>query len=282
MNLQGMRLHFRRLSYQLGKPLTLGGRAYRLRGYCANRLAGTFEHELHMIPVLERVLGATTGAFVDVGVNVGQTLMKVLAIDPSRAYVGFEPQIECCFFVNQFLADNALGHARVIALALSNENRICSLFSNSSYDDMASISGASDCTGQIRRFSTLVPARVGDEALEEIGLRNIGVIKIDVEGAELNVLSGLVKVLSTQRPVVIFEVLPNFFGEDRVMLDPTNCARNSATANKIYDLLETAGYRISQIDERGDEREIDGFDLDDRQKYVGHDFIARPLAQHSG
>ena len=37
-----------------------------------------------------KVLAARAGAFVDVGVNLGQTLIKVKLIDPKRQYVGFD------------------------------------------------------------------------------------------------------------------------------------------------------------------------------------------------
>lgn len=276
MNFTTIKSHIARIKHQLGAALILGTRRYRVRGYLGNRFTTDFNHEPFMTRVLERSLAKRGGAFVDVGVNVGQTLIKVLAIDYKRTYVGFEPQIGCCFFVNQFLMDNSLSQARVIPLALSDSNKTLLLYSNNSYDEMASIVGKVQVDGKSRRSVTIVGSRIGDEVLEEIQLADVAVIKIDVEGAELQVLSGLTNTLRTKRPIVIFEVLPNFYGQNRVMNDPDTCARNSASAVAIYDLLLHAGYRISQIDELGEESVIDRFDLNDPVQFVGSNFIAHP------
>ena len=51
----------------------------------------TYASEAWMTEVIRRLFELKSGAFIDVGVNLGQTLLKVAAADPSRAYVGFEP-----------------------------------------------------------------------------------------------------------------------------------------------------------------------------------------------
>lgn len=274
MDLSGALSHIKRIRHQLGVPLTLGSKDYRLRGYCANRLAESAHHEPQMTGVIERALAGRTGAFVDVGTNVGQTLTKVLAIDPSRRYVGFEPQIACSFFLEQFIRDNHLTNASVLSLALSDENRVLPLFSSTAYDEMASIEGALDSTGARRDSVVFVPARVGDEVLEEMCLSEIAVIKVDVEGAELAVLTGLKRTLIQHGPVLIFEVLPNFYGEQRVMVDALLAAKNREKAAALFAYLTALGYEISQIDDAGNIERIDRFDLDDRSAYVSSNFVA--------
>lgn len=276
--IQQLKSHIARIKYQLGRHLILGSRKYRLRGYLANRFASDFHHEPFMTQVLERALKKKAGAFIDIGANIGQTLIKVLAIDANRTYVGFEPQIGCCFFINQFLIDNALSRARIIPLALSNSNGILSLYSNNAYDEMASIVGKEQVDGKARRSVTSVASRIGDEVLEEIEIQDIAVIKIDVEGAELQVLSGIIKTLRTKRPIVIFEVLPNFYGHDRTLNDPVSRACNTTTADALFKLIVGAGYKISQIDEYGEEKAIERFDLNDREGFVGSNFIAHPIS----
>jgi len=278
MKIAAIKKHIARIKYQLGGRLVLGSRRYRLRGYFANRFSTDFSHEPFMTKVFERAFEKKIGAFVDVGVNVGQTLIKVLAIDSTRPYVGFEPQIACCFLANQFLIDNSLSHAKVIPLALSDSNSTLTIYSNDSYDEMASIIAKYQVDGESRRSATIVGTRIGDEVMEEIKLAEIAVIKIDVEGAELQVLSGLTNTLRTKRPIVIFEVLPNFYGHDRVMNDPLTCARNTAAADALYKLFDRANYKISQIDEQGEESVIERFDLNDKVRYFGSNFIAHPVA----
>ncbi len=277
MKLGQIKQHLTHVTHQLGAPVKLGPREYRMRGYFENRMAHDFFHEPFLTTVLKRSLSQRAGTFVDIGVNVGQTLIKVLALDPQRPYVGFEPQIGCCFFIDQFIRDNALNHMKVIPVALSNKNRLCPLFSNSPFDEMASISGKIEVTGRERQHQEWVSARLGDDVIEEIGLKNIALIKIDVEGAELQVIQGLTRTLAIERPIVIFEVLPNYVGHERKMLDVETSRANSLTADQLYNLLRDAGYRISQIDGQGEESTIERFNLDDKVNYVGSNFIAHPI-----
>ena len=106
--------HAKRVSYHLGRRVSLGDSTFEARGYFAGRLDYSDRHEPFIGAVLRRHLQARPGALIDVGVNVGQTLMKMLGIDRNREYVGFEPQIGCCFFVDQFLQLNNLKNAVVL------------------------------------------------------------------------------------------------------------------------------------------------------------------------
>ena len=61
-----------------------------------------------MSEVIQRLFKLKSGAFIDVGVNLGQTLLKVAAIDPGRAYVGFEPNPACVDYVWKLIETNNL------------------------------------------------------------------------------------------------------------------------------------------------------------------------------
>lgn len=50
----------------------------------------------------------------------------------------------------------------------------------------------------------------GDEALAAVGDEPIGIVKIDVEGGELEVLRGLQGTLARHRPLVVCEILPTY------------------------------------------------------------------------
>ena len=114
--------HARRAGYHLGKQLTIGDEKFRMHGYYASRLNYSDHHEPFLGTVLARYLKSRQGAFIDVGVNVRQTLMKVLSIDRHRKYIGFEPQIGCSYFVDQFLRLNHIRDAMVLPIALSDSN----------------------------------------------------------------------------------------------------------------------------------------------------------------
>ena len=267
--------HTRRIGYHFGKNLTIGREKFLMRGYYATRLNYSDRHEPFLGLVLTRCMNSSSGAFIDVGVNVGQTLMKVLSIDRHRQYFGFEPQIGCAYFVDQFLRLNALRNATVLPIALSDSNKILTLYSHGQYDEMATIVRNHDVRSPDDVEITRIQARIGDEVLRELGVEGIAVIKIDVEGAELSVMLGLRETLRTRHPAIIFEVLPNFFGHDRVMHCADICVKNQANANAIYEFLINLGYSIFQISDDGAELAIDHFRLDDREAYIGGNYIAR-------
>lgn len=269
-----IRDHMSRIFRQLGWRTAVGNHRFRIRGYFSNiiNISGSGEPNLRL--VIERLL-SRPGAFVDVGANLGQTLGKVLEVDRDRAYIGFEPQIAACFYLNRFIRDNGLHSARVLPIGLSSKSGLREFYSLGDADPMASLEQSARHLDE-----TIVLTRRGDEVLQELGISQIAAIKIDVEGAELEVLHGLSETLSELQPPVIFEMLPNFEGPDRVPIDKATAARRNDAAKDIFAALQELGFRIHQIDERGNELLIDRFELDDPATFIGRNFIARP-SSHS-
>lgn len=255
---------------QIVGSVKIGPRKYRIRGYLPSHLAAPTEWEPHVALTISNILRKRTGVFIDVGANVGQTLFTVLGADPDRSYLGFEPQIACCHYLQQFIEDNLLmPRVQVFPFALSSETGFFPFFSNKPYDDCGTL--LSD-VHQLRN-KQLVCARKGDDVLTELGVSRISAIKIDVEGAELSVLTGLQKTLQKIRPPVIFEVLPNFRGG--IKREESICARKRTEADNIYRLLSSIGYTLFQIDETSHALiPIGQFNLDDKATFLGRDYIA--------
>jgi FkbM family methyltransferase len=276
MQLGSVAYHLPRLRHELGSRLRLGARDYRVRGYIPNHLATTFEHESHMLGPLRRAMSLRPGVVVDVGINTGQTLLKILSIDPERPYLGFEPQIACCFFVDQFLRDNKIDNARIVCLALSDQNRLLPIYSSGQLDEMASLVKSSTERYRASTTACFVPARIGDEVLAEMAVDDPAIVKVDVEGAELNVFRGLAGIIARARPICFFEVLPNFSGAERTMIDPQLAARNRDAAAQLLALFGDGGYTVLQIDRQGEERQVAAFDLDTPAAFIGSDYVAYP------
>src|SRR5882724_8814387 len=68
-----------------------------------NNVFGT---EKWMSSVLKKILNRSEGCFVDVGVNIGQTLIKVKSIDRNIDYLGFEPNPVCVFYAENLIGIN--------------------------------------------------------------------------------------------------------------------------------------------------------------------------------
>jgi FkbM family methyltransferase len=215
----------------LHRAMTAAARALHRRGALwranftvAGRLAGRplrvpfqfgagWEHlrmaEMWLYHGLERVLRGRPGAFVDAGVNVGHTLVKVKAIDPDREYVGFEPNPHCLRYTQQLIAANRFTRCTVVPVGISNRTAIMKLFMNPDADPSATIVEGFREPDRYAR-SVPVPVFVGDDVLDALGVGRVSVVKIDVEGGELDVLEGLRRTLGRSTPIVFCEVLPVF------------------------------------------------------------------------
>lgn len=270
-----IRDHALRLKRQFGAKAKLGARAYRVPGYFANVVEVDSQNEREVYAAISRILAVRDGVFIDVGVNLGQTLGSVLSIDPSRAYLGFEPQVSACFFVQKFLQDNALRQAQVLPIGLADIDGTLRFWIRGSNDVMASLVERSG--PDIREI--VIPVRRGDAILSELGVDKIAAIKIDVEGAEHAVVAGLAETLAKHRPPVVFEVLPNFEGVERRLLSDEVADRQRKAAEGLAELFHGLGYRIFSLDTQGNEIPIERFSLDDREGYIGSNYVARPADQ---
>ncbi len=264
--------HLVRLQRQLGRKVVIGQKRYTMRGYISNILSveksKTWEKELNF--VFSDAL-KTEGYFIDIGMNLGQTLGKVLAIDPDRLYVGFEPQISACSLVDAFIKQNGLTNCTTIPIGLSNENGIKSFFSNGEADTMASLY---DRVGAQR---SSIQVRVGDEVIQELGIEAISTIKIDVEGAEAEVIEGLSKTIKEFKPQIVFEVLPNYQGVERTAVADGIATQRRKNAAAIMRLLKEHDYDVFQVHQDETKRRIETFALDDPSNFAGTNYVACPV-----
>ena len=165
--------------------------------------------EVWMISLLERLLQGKAGVFLDVGVNLGQTLIKVKAIAPQMPYVGFEPNPACVFYVKELIKLNQFADCTIVPIGLFTEDTILSL--DCIYDNQAD--SAASLIKDFRPDRTvyhtmLVPVFSFQTITQALTLAPISLVKIDVEGAELDVVKSLYQTLCEQRPIVLLEVLP--------------------------------------------------------------------------
>lgn len=232
---------------------------------------------------IERIFSVRKGAFVDVGANRGQTLLKVAAVDRRRRYVGFEPNVSCATFVERIISLNNLQAHSVLPVGLSDQPGVLELFlsrtGSESNTTAISVRGAQAYAG-----SKHVVVAKGDEVLAGLSIGDIAVVKVDVEGAELEVFSGLRQTLQALRPWLIFEVLPpslvdkveaRLESHDRVEVT----ANNQARARQLCQLLQGLGYRLWLIHTDATVQPADGFDLG--ADIALSNFIAAPAADES-
>ncbi|UEM06789.1 FkbM family methyltransferase (plasmid) [Skermanella rosea] len=196
-----------------------------------------------MSDLLRKVL-RQPGAFLDIGVNVGQTLVKVKSLDPDRDYVGFEPNPVCVAYLQELIRDNAFANCTIVPVGLYTEDGVLALdlFSDSATDSSGSL--IENFRPDHKVFSTvLVPVFRYDAVDRFVKSDRVGIVKIDVEGAELEVVKSLYAMIRRDRPIILAELLPVY--------SERNAARKSRQ-DELERILSDLGYAILRVEKKAD------------------------------
>jgi len=209
-------------------------------------------HGMHAMPAGEPwghhlytpLLAAFPGTFVDVGVNLGQTLTRLRTVDKTRPYIGFEPNPICIQYARELARLNGFLHCPIVPAGLSTQDGFVDLVMNN--DDLTD-SGAS-IVKDFRpgtRIHHRMPVAITqfDTAERDLGpLGKLGVVKIDVEGAEREVLMSMSDRISRDRPAIFLEILPVGRAEhvDRLQRQ-----------QDIEALFQALDYRMNRIHNKG-------------------------------
>lgn len=186
------------------------------------------------------LLERSPGPFLDVGANIGQTLLKVKARLPEQTYIGFEPNPANLFFLERLIAQNGF-QATVVPVGLSTEPGLLSLARANTYDSSASLIEGFRPSQAYGADKSHVPVLSGDEVLRTLDVDRIGLIKVDVEGGELEVLNGLRESLHRLRPPVLCEVLPTETHNDEI------AQFRRARKSELEALLSKLGYKVFRL-----------------------------------
>lgn len=188
----------------------------------------TGAHEPMVQEALRRSLPAG-GVMYDVGANVGfATLLAAGMVGPQGVVVAFEPQAESAEAVRVNARLNGLGQVRVIEAAVGARSGRAELLvvADGLWTRLAAVG-----EHEFERERRTVELVALDDLVAAGRIPPPDVVKIDVEGAELEVIEGMETILRVHRPVVICEM----HGKNREF-----CAR-----------LRASGYRVVNLDEPG-------------------------------
>jgi FkbM family methyltransferase len=224
-----IRAIWRRLSRGLrSQPLEIlsgpgQGLRINLHGSAVAFATGTAERPLQEALQREVKPGAT---FFDVGANVGfVTILAARLVGPSGRVVAFEPVPENVAAIRENVALNAIDWVEVRETAVGRGAGTASFIVSdvSAFSRLASVSVPSGA-----RESIEVAVSSLDELLDAGALPVPDVIKIDIEGAELEAIEGMRRTLAAHRPVILCEVhdcnadyvaLMNGLGYETINLD---------------------------------------------------------------
>jgi len=176
------------------------GMRINLHGSAVAFATGTAERPLQLAIERELRPGAT---FFDIGANVGfMALIAARAVGPSGRVVAFEPVPENVAAIRENMALNGVDWFEVHEAAVAEQPGRADLILSgvSAFSRLASTSTPSEARGRIEVEVTSI------DAFMAAGGPLPDVVKIDVEGAELEVIAGMRGMLERHRPVILCEV----------------------------------------------------------------------------
>ena len=151
-----------------------------------------------------KLLGKNPKVVFDIGANEGMWTKAILDLFPLTFVHAFEPQPLCSSGLKNYFRDHV--NVNVHANAVSNETSTLSLFFDFAGSGLASLTRRNlDHVGINLSNSIEVSTITLDNFIEQRQIGQIDIIKIDVEGHEMNVFEGMKKILSGPTPPIIIQ-----------------------------------------------------------------------------
>lgn len=185
---------------QTSVPLPSGRRQLSLRPMYYGGFCGVFIHEEYSC---ESILGFKPQRILDLGANIGMTAVYFSGVWPDAQYLCVEPDPRNLELLRLNLAQNSLPAQVVEGAVGARPGRLELLFDD---DPTCSTLLTSGLHGHTRGIE--VEVTTVEEVLDRAGWDDIDLLKIDIEGAEEDLLSGSPAWLDRVKAIII-EIHPN-------------------------------------------------------------------------
>lgn len=198
---------------------------------------------------------------LDIGSNMGAYTLFLL--QHSESVVCFEPNESLCKYLRRKFAKKRV---TIHEVALGKSDRVTELqvpvFGTRKLDGLAKVGKSKEIEWQGHRITDFVRMPVDMRTLDSYDLKNIGLIKIDVEGHEYDVLSGAQETLAREFPNILVEVERRHAGD---------------TFTRTFEFLQAMGYSGFFLDS-GSLRSISEFHAATMQDPANADGFGRYVA----
>lgn len=239
--LMNMNLFFLRLLRKLGflkrmdlhSSVKLNDRKFKIPIIKEMGMNNLMMDEFWMLDILKRIGLNEDDVFIDIGANVGQTLLKINAVYKDLNCVCVEPLTACHSYLEKLMIINNINNGIVYPYGLSDQEGIKKI--NIHFDEPADRSASFlDLNLPIVR-SELIEMKKWDNLIEDckIDSKKIAVVKLDTEGSELEILETMKVFLTENKPIIIFEILST---------------QTEARTNKILQLINSIPYILYRIE----------------------------------
>jgi FkbM family methyltransferase len=179
---------------------------------------------------------------VDAGANCGiYTVAAASLVGPSGRVLSFEPGSQAFSVLKKNIELNQFHNVRAYWSALSDKNGKARLYHHEQGETSFSLGYPKNGSLDFEEVTT----QTLESVLEEEGTDQVGLIKLDVEGAEELVLRGVEKIIAHSHPAIILEM--NAFATEGLNLPRTGS----------WDLLKSYGYDFFSLSDAGTLQKLD-------------------------
>jgi len=167
---------------------------------------------------------------LDIGADIGYyTLLFAKLVGQGRVF-SFEPIPKAKWYLDYNIELNCLQNVRTLSFALFDKTgEVC-------LEDPFTKSKINLSKKNISENDIIVEMKVYDDWKYEEGIDHLDLVKIDVEGAELNILKGMKDTLESDGPGLLIEV------------HPQQLESFGFSATDLIEFLQNFGYRFEPID----------------------------------
>jgi FkbM family methyltransferase len=173
----------------------------------------------------------------DIGANIGAISLPLLYSHSKLNIAMFEPSPEVAGRLIANFANNPTinKNGKIFNIALSNADCLTQFYVSRELEN-SGLAGLGDSLNRYK-FSVTLQSYKGDTLIDEGIIVPPELIKIDVEGFEFEVFSGLINTLKIYKPVIIFEH------------SLYRIAERKQDKRLVVDFLESLGYQIYRLDD---------------------------------
>ncbi|RWW91273.1 hypothetical protein BHE74_00000146 [Ensete ventricosum] len=165
---------------------------------------------------------------LDIGANMGWYALNIAKQNPNATVYAFEPIGSTYLALQENVRINELNNIKTYNFGFSSEEKTLDFYfypGGSGNASSANLSGRSDVE------KVTCDVKVLDDTSTTLELPKVDFIKCDVEGAELFVFQGALKLLAKDKPIVFTEMLRKW------------AAKFDYHPNEIINLFRSLGYQ---------------------------------------
>lgn len=151
-----------------------------------------------------RALARPGTTYFDVGANIGLLAVPVLETNPEVRVISIEASPETVSYLRRTRERSSFQDRwSVVECAVGSSSRTVAFFASSPKD--AAFDGLRDTGRGDTRRQVEVTMQTLDQVWKDAGAPKVSVIKMDVEGAESDVLAGASELIARDRPAIVLE-----------------------------------------------------------------------------